>query len=119
MATRFINMLHVEQGQPLDELLAAAPSVPEVPPQTLAAFLFRYVIETPDGITTSVSIAMEDQSGSAALVLDIDCSAQRDFSTAASGMNEIRRMLERLKVSKNTVFFASIAEEALTRWQSR
>lgn len=117
VATRFINVLHVEPGQPIDQLLAAPPSVPEGLPPTLAAFLFRYVTETTDGITTSVSVATEDQSGSVALVLDIDCFAQRDFSTTASGMKDIRQMLERLRASKNTVFFASIAEEALTQWQ--
>ncbi len=117
VATRFINVLPVEPGQSLDRLLVAPPSVPDSLPSPIGAFLFRYVTEPTDDITSIVSLATERESGSLALVLDIDCFAQRDFSVTANGMNDIRQMLVRLRESKNTVFFATITEEAMTRWQ--
>ena len=117
VATRFVNVLSIEPGQSLDRLLVAPPSVPDDLPSAVGAFLFRYVTEPTDGIASIVSLATEHESGSLALMLDIDCFAQRDFSVTADGMNDIRQMLGRLRETKNMVFFATIEEEATAQWQ--
>ncbi len=115
VATRFINVLPVTLGQPLDRLLAAPPKMPEGLLSTIAGFLFRYVTEATDGIASSVSLATEG-SDPLALVLYIGCFAQGDFSVA-NDMDTVRGILDRLRARKNAVFFNSIASEALEQWR--
>ena len=117
IATRFVNVLPLTPGQPLDELLAAPPRLPEGLPSSLSAFVFRYVTEATDGMVSIVSLATEEESEPTSLVLDIDCFSRGDFSVTTSGMSRIMDRLRDLRERKNAVFFRTISANALEKWQ--
>lgn len=116
VATRFINVLQIHPGEPLDRLLAEPPKVPDGLPTVLTHFLFRYVTQATEGIVSSVSLATEEGSRRPSLVLDIDCFARRDFSVSERGMEIVRDTLEQLRARKNQVFFKTITPEAIEEW---
>ena len=117
VATRFINVLPVTPGQPLDHLLTVPPQLPPGLPSKLAGFVLRYVTEPTGGIASIVSLATEENSQPPSLVLDIDCFSRRDFSVTSSGMKVMKEVLEELRERKNAVFFSTVCANALEQWK--
>lgn len=107
VATRFINRIALPSSGQLGDILRAPPQVTE---GRMEAFLFRYQLAVGDGATAVVSLATAD-SPEQAVILDIDCFVRRSLSPTDSKM--IRRYLEKVRDSKNRIFFRALTQQAI------
>lgn len=113
VAFRYINVLRLPYGADDDfnRFLTAAPPVPPEAPQRVSSFLSRVVThEPPDvGIVTQT---MEARGGEDPVRVTIDIDVYQEGDTPPDG-GQLRSVLHRLRLLKNRLFFALLADEAL------
>jgi uncharacterized protein (TIGR04255 family) len=112
LALRYINRLPLPgPGIELNTYILTAPKIPETVPQVVSTFSTRTVLEHPERrLMANVAQVLEAsmESPSRSLLLDID--AYRVGDTEVSD-EEVRRVLEALRLYKNQIFFGSLTED--------
>lgn len=116
LAVRYINVIDVPLGRDFDDYLTAVPRIPPKLPQLLTGFLQRVVVPFKDDaasaiITQALEPAVET---TVPTVLDIDVSSMGSMDGASA---EIWDKLERLRLIKNRIFFASLTRVGLELYQ--
>jgi uncharacterized protein (TIGR04255 family) len=116
LGLRYINRLSVPIGDDLQEYLVSPPSPPANLAQTLLQFLTNIVVWDPDlKITSAITQALEPPEGDAgSILLDIDVSREDTFDATGPA---IRETLEVLRDRKNTIFFGSVTESVIGRYE--
>ena len=118
LAVRYINRIELPTGPvSMEKFLRAAPGIPPELPQTISSFLTRVTIhDSETAIAAHVAQALE--AGAAgkpvAVILDIDAFMQREFAVDDPA---IKQTLIQLREFKNRIFFNSLTEEALRRFE--
>jgi uncharacterized protein (TIGR04255 family) len=117
LAVRYINRIPFPPGPvKLETYLRSAPVIPPELPQHVSSFLTRVTIHDPDrNIAAHVAQALEaDASGQPAVIFDIDAFKQDEF---AGDDPAIEETLNRLRDFKNLIFFSSLTEETIRKFE--
>ena len=115
VALRYINQLRLpfRPGDEFSRFLTAAPLTPEGAPQSVSEFLSRVVAhdEADTGATVITTQQLTIPEPNAPLVvIDVDAFRQGQFSTDTE---ELRPILDSLRVLKNRAFFALLTDGAV------
>jgi uncharacterized protein (TIGR04255 family) len=117
IALRYINQLELpfREGDEFDRFLTAAPELPDGSPQQVSSFLGRTVVQDRETSATAVVTqrldAIPGEGGvRPRILIDVDVFRIGDFSTSA---DELRGVLERLRVLKNNIFFSLLKDAAV------
>lgn len=116
VATRFINRLKLPMipGEQFGDYLTKPPEVPEELPQAILSFNQRTVIPHPDiGANANLIQLLEEgvtPGDHVPIILDIDVYKMVNFGPDSE---ESWNLLEKLRVYKNAIFFASLTEKTV------
>jgi len=109
VATRFINRIDLLIPVDLDKYFVAPPKLPKTLPQGINEF-FNRVVVSENELTANIiqTTTQGTKPGYGSIILDIDT-----FSEQVGGIKEedIWRILGRLRVLKNRIFFGMLKEE--------
>lgn len=113
VAFRYINRLELplQHGDKIETLLAAGPTLPDGAPQHVNEFLMRVVTRDPE--TDAFAIITQRLNmigGNAVALIDVDVVREGKFSVEA---DNLRAILNSLRVLKNRTFFSLLTEEAV------
>jgi uncharacterized protein (TIGR04255 family) len=113
VAMRYINSLDLPYG-PRDDFgkfLTAPPEMPEGTPQLVSSFLTRMVAhDPPDTVIVTQTLEHSGESGPSSVTLDIDAFLADNLP---ADRGSLEATLRRLRVLKNSVFFALLTDKAL------
>jgi uncharacterized protein (TIGR04255 family) len=117
VGVRYINMVPVSAREDVATMLTRVPEAPAGVVGDLQSFLTR--VETADAASTRRVITTQALGPgmppeNRGLVIDIDAFQMGDFGVASTGL---RPILDGLRQLKNAVFFGSITEEAVKRFE--
>ena len=118
LAVRYINRIELLPGNvTLKTFLRAAPVIPQELPQSISSFLTRVTIHDPE--TDSAAHIVQALEGRApgkhpGVILDIDAFREREFSVDDLA---IEQTLGQLREFKNRIFFHSLTDDALRRFE--
>jgi uncharacterized protein (TIGR04255 family) len=118
VALRYINRMPLPAATgDLDTLIVTGPRLPQNVPQMLSSFLTRVVIEDADrrlaaNVAQALEPGMEDRLPT--LLLDIDAYRQGEFPPQG---DVLREALIDLHTYKNQIFFGSLQEEFVRRFE--
>lgn len=116
LGLRYINHLSIPPGSDLNHYFIAPPSVPQALPQEVHEFLTRVVIyDTGRALLAAVTQALEAALGEQLSVL-FDIDVFRDIRVEPSS-GEIETVLWLLHDFKNEIFFESLTETMLRRYE--
>ncbi len=110
VAVRFINRIPVQSFDKLGTMFRKGPRVPDGEVDKL---YYRYQLVPSGGVTAIVSLATED-ADERAMILDIDCFVRKPLPLHT---DILRRELSKLRSAKNRVFFCTLTEDAIARFQ--
>jgi uncharacterized protein (TIGR04255 family) len=114
IALRYINRLELpfHEGDDFGRYLTAAPGLPAGAPQKVSEFLARVVAH--DESTTATVISTQrfktPASGLPSVLIDVDAFQFGEFST---NPQDLRTILEPLRILKNQTFFSLLTDEAV------
>ena len=119
LAVRYINRIELPSGPvSMEKFFRAAAVIPPELPQTISGFLTRVTIHDSE-TDMAAHIAQALEAGAtgkqAAAILDIDAFLQREF--ANMGDPAIKQTFNRLRELKNRIFFNSLPEQTLRRFE--
>jgi len=117
LAVRYINPIPlIPSTGDFAEYLRAAPVIPPELPQHVSRFVSRITIHDPDThLAANIGQVLEVKADkSITLILDIDAYREVSLDSADPVMGAI---FEDLRVFKNKIFFSSITEQALRRFE--
>jgi uncharacterized protein (TIGR04255 family) len=117
IAARYINKIDIPipRGE-LSQYLTAPPGTPQGVSDRLAAFMTRVIIQEPElGLSAVVTQASQVQMDprSTAVILDIEVYKQSD----ASLHQQVEPTLAKLHDLKNRLFFGSLTEDLIKRYE--
>lgn len=118
LALRYIN--HLTLSPPVGDFkqyLTAPPEVPPDLPQAVSSFLHRVVIhEITTGMAATITQAFEQglEVGGATIIFDIDAFKSGDFQPDGP---DIQDVFGRLHDFKNNIFFSSLTDTLLQRYE--
>lgn len=116
LALRYINVIEIPVRRDFDEFLTSAPRIAPELPQIIGSFFQRIVIPFPEfgshAIVTQATESTTDQAVS--VVLDID--VQSPCKIIATD-EEIWARFDKIRDIKNQIFFSSVTDQALERYQ--
>ncbi len=118
-ATRFINNLRLplKPGERFERYLTGLPQMPPDYPQTISAFLQRFVIQDEScGATAILTQALEQvpQSPPVPVILDVDVFREARFQPNTP---QVWDFLTELRALKNRFFFGALTEEAVRLYE--
>jgi uncharacterized protein (TIGR04255 family) len=118
LAVRYINRIELPPGPvTLESYLRAAPVIPQELPQSIGSFLTRVTIHDREkDIDAHVAQALEASAPGrqSAIILDIDAYKQREFDVDEPA---IEQTFGQLRAFKNLIFFNSVTDDALRRFE--
>lgn len=119
IAVRYINQLEIPSSSThLEEYLTAPPKAPRRPSQEVTAFFSRVVIQDKATGAMAFLIQARDPSLSASsdvLILDID--AFKSAEGVRLSDEDVEPTLDQLRQMKNFLFFESVEEPALEKYE--
>jgi uncharacterized protein (TIGR04255 family) len=115
IALRYINQLRLPYlpGDDFSRFLTAAPPTPKEAPQAVSEFLTRVVAHDDEDSQATVITTQQltnPEPNKPIVVIDVDAFRQGEFSVDA---DELRSILESLRVLKNRTFFSLLTDEAV------
>jgi uncharacterized protein (TIGR04255 family) len=116
IAVRYINHLQIPLGD-LSDYITNPPRVPDGVPKQISSFLSRIVInDTEREIRANVTQALEKslEANYVTIILDIDVYKVENYDVDDE---RIWLIFNRLRELKNLIFFSSITEKAVERYQ--
>jgi uncharacterized protein (TIGR04255 family) len=116
IAFRYINRLDLplQPGDKIETMLAAAPILPDGTPQHVSEFLTRVVARDPELDAFAIITQQLSPTGVRPIILiDIDVFKGGKFSAEAE---DLRAILNSLRVVKNRTFFSLLTEEAIAQY---
>lgn len=118
LGLRYINQIEIPiPGADLNEYFVLLPGFPGDTPAPMTEFLTRIVLDDP-ALNAGAAVVMASQVGPnehlAIIILDID--AYRE-STGGIPHDHVSRTLSDLRIFKNRIFFGSVTETTLRRYQ--
>ncbi len=118
IALRYINHLTLPAASgELDELITTAPRLPQDIPQFLSSFLTRVVVQKAEaGLGANITQALEVgvQTQLPTLLLDIVAYCTGQFAPVRE---VLERRLSELRLYKNEIFFGSLTEDFVGRFE--
>ncbi len=117
IAARYINKIDVPGGVELSDYLTAPPTLPKGLPDILTGFFTRVLIhDDRSGVSASVTQASQVQLDppSPAIILDIEVYRQSD---AGALHQQVEPALADLHDMKNRIFFGSVTNDQLKRYE--
>jgi len=117
LAVRYINRMQLTGKTDIGQYLEAPPTLPAPVPQRLREFLTRvYVDDDGTGASAVIVQALEKSvdPNTFSILLDIDAFRQVSLSPDHPSLPEIFEQLRRLK---NNIFYASITETTVEKYQ--
>ncbi len=118
LAVRYINHIPLPLGpEPFEHYLTAAPTIPPQLPQHVSSFLTRVTIQDPTReIAANIAQALVPSSDprTPTIILDIDAYKQGEY---APDDPQIENIFLELRSFKNSIFFNSLTEETLRRFE--
>src|SRR2546425_1000400 len=117
ITARYINRIDVPWGGELSDFLTAPPILPEGFPDILTGFITRIIIHDPEpdvfaSVTQASQVQMDPQSAS--IILDIEAYRQSDVGALDK---QVEPTLAGLHDMKNRIFFGSLSEDQLKRYE--
>ena len=117
ITARYINRIDVPWAGELSDILTAPPTLPEGLPDVLTGFITRVIIHDPAldlfaSVMQASQVQMDPQS--AAVILDIE--AYRQSDAGALG-DQVEPTLANLHDMKNRIFFGSLTEDQIKRYE--
>jgi uncharacterized protein (TIGR04255 family) len=113
VAMRYINAMDLpySPGDDFRRFLTAPPEMPGGTPQLVSSFLTRMVAhDPPDTVIVTQALEHSGESGPSSVTLDIDAFLTENLP---ADTNSLEATLRRLRVLKNSVFFALLTDQAL------
>jgi uncharacterized protein (TIGR04255 family) len=113
VAFRYINRLELplQHGDRIETLLAAAPILPDGAPQHVREFLTRVVTNDPEmDALVIITQQLNTIAGNTVALIDVDVFREGKFSVEG---DNLRAILNSLRVVKNRTFFSLLTEEAV------
>ena len=117
IATRYINRIEIPLPTELSQILMAPPKLPRGLPESLTAFITRVIIqEETNNCSASVTQASQAHLNPerATVILDIEAYRQDDLGLLHRNVEDSLRVLHDMK---NRVFFGSLTDEQLKRYE--
>jgi uncharacterized protein (TIGR04255 family) len=113
IAFRYINhfQLPFRDGDEFNRFLTVAPQMPEQTPQDVTEFLSRVVVRVDErNATAIVTQRLNPAQPGSTFMIDLDVYRQGEFS---ANPDDLRPVLESLRVLRNEIFFGLLTEEAV------
>ncbi len=113
VAVRYINLIEVPAGEPLETYVVVPPRPPAGFPGMLTGFLQRQSLEDPNrGIAAIVNLFMEVAPSATRIPVWLDVDVFRALGATAAEV-ELWDILETLAATKNRIFFSSITKNTV------
>ncbi len=122
LALRYLNQITVPNGvDALEQIVTAPLPLPPEMPSLLSRFFTRVTVHDQDTeLAAHVSQAFEPNKGEepGTLILDIDVFHQRDYDVGSTTTYDtISKIFSSIHEMKNKIFFQSLTEETIARYE--